>query len=232
MKQLSLLQAVESYENISEFLDLGMFALALGVSLLAAIINIVLYRAFYESRGTGSQIYKAFIQLSLAITTLFLCIQISIPLSLGLLGSLSIIRFRTPIKEPEEVGAIMLVIASSIAAATFHFAFIFVMLGMAAVCMFASSKLRKLKFLKRDGLLTVSFPETAGNALSVLDPVFKDSFLRYGVQSSASHDGMTNIQLTFSGLRTDVCTVQSAVKKVLPVVSCVNIFLDRPGGFR
>lgn len=232
MKQLSLLQAVESYENISEFLDLGMFALALGVSLLAAIINIILYRAFYESRGTGSQIYKAFIQLSLAITTLFLCIQISIPLSLGLLGSLSIIRFRTPIKEPEEVGAIMLVIASAIAAATFHFAFIFIMLGMAAVCMFAASMLRSLKFMKRDGLLTISFPTSITDGFVKIEPALKKSFSRYGVQSSSSHDGTTNIQLSFSGMRNDICSVQNEIRNILPEVTSINVFLDRPGGFR
>ena len=232
MKQLSLLKAVEAYENISEFLDLGMFTLALAVSLLAALACILLYRAFYESRGTGSQIYKAFIPLSLSITTLFLCIQISIPLSLGLLGSLSIIRFRTPIKEPEEVGSIMLVIASAIAAATFHFAFIIIMLAMAAVCMFVAAKLRALKFIKRDGLVTVSFPDAAKGGLAALEPVFQESFSRFGVQSSSSHDGMTNVQLTFSGLRKDVGSLQADVRKALPEVEGVNVFLDRPGGFR
>jgi len=31
-----------------------------------------------------------------------------------LLGALSIVRFRTPIKEPEEIGFIMLVVASAL----------------------------------------------------------------------------------------------------------------------
>jgi hypothetical protein len=96
---------------------------ALLASLLAALLAAGLYRFFYESRGTGSQVARAFPLLALAITTLFVCIQVSIPLSLGLLGSLSIIRFRTPIKEPEEVGFIMLVIASSVAAATYNSCF-------------------------------------------------------------------------------------------------------------
>ena len=36
-------------------------------------------------------------------------------MSLGLLGALSIVRFRTPIKEPEEIGFLMVVIATSLA---------------------------------------------------------------------------------------------------------------------
>lgn len=232
MNKLSLIKAIESYENIAEYLDIGMFSLALSVSLAAALIAAVLYRAFYESRGTGSQIYKAFAQLALAITTLFLCIQVSIPLSLGLLGSLSIIRFRTPIKEPEEVGSVMLVIASSIAAATFHFAFIFVMFAMAAVYMVIAEKSRKMKFLKRDGLITIAMPDSATDNFAKLDPVLAEHLCRSGIISSSSHEGITTLQLTFSGLKTDICKLQNAIRGAIPEIRAVNVFLDRPGGFR
>ena len=60
-----------------------------------------LYLTFYKDRGTGSQIHRSFPLLGLSITAIFICIQFSLPLSLGLLGALSIVRFRTPIKEPE-----------------------------------------------------------------------------------------------------------------------------------
>lgn len=232
MRQIGLLEAIEAYEKTSEYLDIKMFLLSLAASLCAAAINIALYRAFYESRGTGSQIHRSFIQLSLAITTLFLCIQISIPLSLGLLGSLSIIRFRTPIKEPEEVGSIMLVIASSISAATFHFAFMFTMLAVAAASLFVASRLRGMKFLKRDGLMTVAFPDSEASRLQALSAVLPAHFSRCRVLSSASAAGATTVQYSFAGLKTDVCAVQAAVREAIPSASAVNVFLDRPGGFR
>ncbi|MBQ6103447.1 MAG: DUF4956 domain-containing protein, partial [Kiritimatiellae bacterium] len=109
---------------VQEQMSVGDFLAALFVSLLAAAAASLLYRFFYERRGTGSQIHRAFPLLALAVTTLFIGVQLSLPLSLGLLGSLSIIRFRTPIKEPEEVGFVMLVIAAAICAATKQFAFI------------------------------------------------------------------------------------------------------------
>jgi hypothetical protein len=49
---------------------------------------------------------------------IFLIIQTSIPLGLGLLGALSFVRFRTPIKDPAEIGFLLLLIASSIGMAT------------------------------------------------------------------------------------------------------------------
>ena len=60
MNQLGVLQAAEAYEAISEHLTLGRFALALAVSLAAALAVAWLYRAFCESRGTGSQLWRAF----------------------------------------------------------------------------------------------------------------------------------------------------------------------------
>ena len=46
-----------------------------------------------------------------SITALFISIQFSLPLSLGLLGALSIIRFRTPVKEAEELVYLFIAIA-------------------------------------------------------------------------------------------------------------------------
>ena len=48
----------------------------------------------------------------------FLGIQTSIPLGLGLLGALSFVRFRTPVKDPAEIGFLLLLMAAAIGAAT------------------------------------------------------------------------------------------------------------------
>lgn len=231
--KIGMLDAIESYGNISEHLDAGMFSLSLAASLAAALVVAAMYKTFYESRGTGSQIHKSFAMLSLAITTLFLCIQVSIPLSLGLLGSLSIIRFRTPIKEPEEVGSIMLVIASSIAAATFHFEFMALMLVFAAAVQFAASRIRGWRIFGRDGMLTLTLPDAvAPNAMEALEAVFSKHMERHSVMSSASADGATNVQITFCGLKCDVCQLQKEAREAAPDLTAVNVFVDRPGGFR
>ena len=51
------------------------------------------------------------------------------------LGALSIVRFRTPIKEPEEIGFIMLVVATSLCCATFNMVFLVIILFVAVVGM-------------------------------------------------------------------------------------------------
>ncbi|MEA3253413.1 MAG: DUF4956 domain-containing protein [Chloroflexota bacterium] len=110
---------------------------AIGFSLLASLAAYGMYQLFYGSRYIGAGVHRTFIIGGPAITTLFLGIQTSIPLSLGLLGALSFVRFRTPVKDPAEIGFLLLLIASSIGAATNNylvtgilFAFVFVTLGI------------------------------------------------------------------------------------------------------
>ena len=94
---------------------------AVGFSLLASIVCYHMYQFFYGSRHIGAGVHRTFLIGGPAITALFLGIQTSIPLSLGLLGALSFVRFRTPVKDPAEIGFLLLLIASSIGAATNNF---------------------------------------------------------------------------------------------------------------
>ena len=94
---------------------------ALVASTACSLLCQFLYELFYERRETGSQIQRSFMLLGPSITLVFITVQLSLPLSLGLLGALSIVRFRVPIKEPEEIGFLMILIASSITCATSAF---------------------------------------------------------------------------------------------------------------
>jgi hypothetical protein len=87
-------------------------------ALLAAGIIYFMYQLFYGSRHIGAGVHRTFLIGGPAITAIFLVIQTSIPLGLGLLGALSFVRFRTPIKDPAEIGFLLLLIACSIGAAT------------------------------------------------------------------------------------------------------------------
>lgn len=109
------IQGLQSPVEINEAI------VAIGFSLIASIVAYLMYQLFYGSRHIGAGVHRTFIIGGPAITALFLGIQVSIPLSLGLLGALSFVRFRTPVKDPAEIGFLLLLIASSIGAATSNF---------------------------------------------------------------------------------------------------------------
>jgi len=118
-------------------LSMNQIIVDLGFSIIASIIVYLLYQMFYGTRHIGAGVHRTFIIGGPAITALFLGIQVSIPLSLGLLGALSFVRFRTPVKDPAEIGFLLLLIATSIGAATGNFLitsllilFVFIALGI------------------------------------------------------------------------------------------------------
>ena len=117
------------------------FAAVVIVSIVIALLIAHMYNRFFDANTTGSKIHRSFPILAPAVTTIFITVQYSLPLSLGLLGALSIVRFRTPIKEPEEIGFILLVIATSISISTFNIAFATTLYIIVYACLFIRSKL-------------------------------------------------------------------------------------------
>jgi hypothetical protein len=90
----------------------------IGASVVASALAFFLYQIFYGSSHIGAGVHRTFLIGGPAIATIFLIIQTSLPLGLGLLGALSFVRFRTPVKDPAEIGFLLLLIAASIGVAT------------------------------------------------------------------------------------------------------------------
>ncbi len=140
----------------------GPFLAAVGVSLACSLFISFLYVRFYQNRTTGSMVHRAFPLLGVSITAIFITIQFSLPLSLGLLGALSIVRFRTPIKEPEEIGFIILVVAMALCCATFNIQFLGIILVVAVGGLLLQALFRGfLSARRQDGLLVITLPGSA-----------------------------------------------------------------------
>ena len=105
---------------------------AIGFSMVFAVIAYLMYQFFYGSRHIGAGVHRTFLIGGPAITALFLGIMTSIPLGLGLLGALSFVRFRTPVKDPAEIGFLLLLIMSSIGAATNNYILTTLVFGIVA----------------------------------------------------------------------------------------------------
>ena len=212
-------------------IDAPDFVFALIISAIAGSIVSVLYQKFYENRATGSQIHRCFPLMGPSITALFLAIQFSLPLSLGLLGALSIIRFRTPIKEPEEVGFIMLLIATAIVCATFHFLLLVYLLGLALIILTIQKYFPRLVHTKRnDGMLLITLDgdtgtDTKGKILKILDTKLMNGKL----QSISFSENLTTIHYSFTSLNaTHLESLQTSVREIAPIHK-MNIFFNRQG---
>jgi len=93
-----------------EVIDLRNFVIN---ALLAALLSWVLawfYRKYGQSVSNRSHFASNFVLLALSTMLIIYIVKSSIALSLGLVGALSIVRFRAAIKEPEELTYLFLVI--------------------------------------------------------------------------------------------------------------------------
>ncbi|MGH7266652.1 MAG: DUF4956 domain-containing protein [Candidatus Rokuibacteriota bacterium] len=224
------LNPLRGLQQAASGLDPTTFVLALLASLLSALLAGALYRLFYERQGTGSQVHRAFPLLGISITSLFVSIQTSLPLSLGLLGALSIIRFRTPIKEPEEVGFIMLVIASSVACATLNFEFLVLLNALAVLTLVVVHRVRGWRQWGRDGVIVLqgSGAETTDSLQDVVRFI-QEHTRRSSLDSSTFRDGTTSLQFSFTGLKASLPVFQEGLR-TRGRFDGINIFFNRPGG--
>ena len=212
-------------------IGLGAFLFVMALSLATSLVIAQFYVVFYANRATGSQVHRAFPLLGISITAIFIAIQFSLPLSLGLLGALSIVRFRTPIKEPEEVGFIMLVIAAALACATLKFGFLGILLlvGLAALVI-QQLAARYFMGVPSGGLIVVSLPANgdAGVTRDVTDLLA--SRLRRGRVESLSRNGeATVIAYAFRTRSNDALLDLQDELQRRSAHSTVDIFLNRTG---
>lgn len=78
--------------------------------ILSALIQLV-YNKFSKSLNNKHYFSKNFIVLGITTCIIITIVKSSLALSLGLVGALSIVRFRAAIKEPEELVYLFLIIA-------------------------------------------------------------------------------------------------------------------------
>ena len=107
-------------EIINEnFIQIDYFRLLLGSFLLIVQILIIsnLYKNFSSSYNNKNKFAKNLIPFGIAILIIVTVIKSSLALSLGLIGALSIIRFRTAIKDPEEIIILLVIMGCAVSIA-------------------------------------------------------------------------------------------------------------------
>lgn len=93
--------------------DFDIWAIIIAV-LLAAVLGLILaevYKKFGLSLSNRAKFSMLFAPIAMTTALIISVVKSSLALSLGLVGALSIIRFRTAIKEPEELAYLFLTIS-------------------------------------------------------------------------------------------------------------------------
>ena len=153
-------------ENIQKYFNTSMLQEGTEAYLMDALLTVllayllgILYEKFGRSLSNRKSFANNFVLLALTTMTIITVVKSSLALSLGLVGALSIVRFRAAIKDPEEL--------------TYLFAVISIGLGMGAgqryiilisflifVCVIVLRGLKKKESLDGNLLVTLTFKES------------------------------------------------------------------------
>jgi len=183
------------WESMQSTLGWTEALIAIGFSVLFSLMVYFMYQLFYGSRHIGAGVHRMFLIGGPSITALFLGIQSSIPLSLGLLGALSFVRFRTPVKDPAEIGFLLLLIASSIGASSGNFMVTALLFVAVFIVLAIKWAIRDRSGAASRGSLMLSVDHTAFDTLEGRLKEFLASHLRgVHLQSMSVVDGRVNLQ--------------------------------------
>lgn len=124
-------------ENITQMglvenLSIQYIALVLGTAFMCGIILYLVYKLFYQGAVYSENFGLLIVMTTLTVSFIIMTISSNIVLSLGMVGALSIVRFRTAVKDPLDVGFLFLAIAAGLTAGAGLF--FIAILGTVSIC--------------------------------------------------------------------------------------------------
>ncbi len=118
--------------GLVENLSLQYICLVLGTAFVCGMIIYFVYKLFYRGAVYSENFGLLILMSTLTVAFIIMTISSNIVLSLGMVGALSIVRFRAAVKDPLDVGFLFLGIAAGLTAGAGLF--FIAILGTVAIC--------------------------------------------------------------------------------------------------
>ena len=192
----TLLLQLQSEKSILTFL------ISISLSVLVPFILSYFY-SFLVDSYSNSQVAKSF--LFVTVTTFFVVfiVKSSITLSLGLVGALSIVRFRTPIKDSFELAMLFICIAVGTGLAVHAYLFVAIFTFTIILCMilyiyfYKKNQLNNLFFNNSyNGILEIRNKKTI--SINNVSNFFLENTNNYKIVSALSNESENNFIVLFN----------------------------------
>lgn len=119
--------------GLIENLSLPYICMVLGTALACGVLIYVVYKYFYRGAVYSENFGLLLVLSTLTVAFIIMTISSNIVLSLGMVGALSIVRFRAAVKDPLDVGFLFLGIAAGLTAGAGLF--FIAGIGTVSICM-------------------------------------------------------------------------------------------------
>jgi uncharacterized membrane protein YhiD involved in acid resistance len=170
---------------------------ALALSLFLSLILAYIYRQTHRGLSYSVSFVHTMVIMGATVAVIMMIIGSNIARAFSLVGALSIIRFRTAIKDPRDVAFVFMVMAVGMACGTgFYLTAVVFTLFMASVVYFLF-RFRIGSMPSSEVLLKVHLPENL-DYHSALDQVFFEHLRDHTLLSVESIHGGTLLELVYS----------------------------------
>lgn len=136
-------------------IDIPNFVLSLICAVILSFFVQLFYIKFSSSLSNRKEFSKNFVILAVTTCIVIMIVKSSLALSLGLVGALSIVRFRAAIKEPEELIYLFLIIGVGLASGSGQYHISFILTSAAFIIIFFDDKFRKNRIFSSAEILNV-----------------------------------------------------------------------------
>ena len=124
---------LEALEAMQVSMSIGTILIILLVAFIVSMIIYLTYKHTYSGVLYNPRFNVSLIMITMVTTIVMVVIGSNISVSLGMVGALSIIRFRTAVKDPRDTAFIFWAVVSGLACGTQNY--IIVLLGSLILCL-------------------------------------------------------------------------------------------------
>ena len=144
----------------------------IGVALICGLCISWLYRHTYRGPGFSIAFVNSIVLLTMITAVVILTIGNNLARAFGLVGAMSIIRFRTAVKDTQDIVYIFFALSLGMAAGGGYYKIAFIGTAFVGMMIYLFSKTRSSSLQKDEYLLQVSY-HANGDAMPAYIPLFR-----------------------------------------------------------
>ena len=220
---------LNNFINLNDELTTTMIMIGLSISFIHGFIISKIYLKTYSGFSFDKTFSFTLILLTVIVSLVMMVISTNIALSLGLLGSLSIIRFRTVIKDSRDMAFLFWAIAMGLTVGAKYFYLSFIIVLIIAVIIVLVEKFNINKIKNTDFILIVNHDSLNKDVGNKVEEILNKYDLKFNVKSSYSDIKNKNFEITYNiTLKDDKNIITNAESAIADIKSVNNVSLLGP----
>jgi len=196
---------IKSVEMINEIeISYISIIISLSVTILCSIVIKSIYISYGRSLNNKRNFSNSFILLGITTTIVITVVKFSFALSLGLVGALSIVRFRAAIRDPEELVYLFLIIGIGISSGANQYLVTIFLTIASVIIIYFQEKFNNNKNIKTDSINLIQIncaKKDYDKVFNQINKIFK-SYVQF-VNLKSMITNKNKIELSFEFLLSD-----------------------------